>query len=69
MLAVGCVPGVGVSVGSRLVFSAVAEEMDSSGIGNKPYVIDLNNTDRYPLMEPFNSTFFCATDYPAKNIN
>jgi len=34
-----------------------AKEIDNSGIGNKPYVIDLNNTDRYPLVEPFNRTF------------
>jgi parallel beta-helix repeat protein len=33
-----------------------ASEIDSSGIGDTPYVIDSNNTDRYPLMEPFNST-------------
>ena len=35
-----------------------AAEIDNSGIGNTPYVIDANNSDRYPLMEPFNSTFF-----------
>jgi predicted phage tail protein len=40
--------------------------MDSSGIGNKPYVIDLNNTDRYPLTEPFNSTFFALQITPPK---
>jgi parallel beta-helix repeat protein len=31
-----------------------ANMIDNSGIGDKPYVIDSNNTDRYPLMEPFN---------------
>jgi hypothetical protein len=35
-----------------------AQEIGSSGIGNIPYEIDANNIDRYPLMEPFNSTFF-----------
>lgn len=35
-----------------------AKEIDSSGIGNKPYIIDTKNSDRYPLMQPFNSTFF-----------
>jgi parallel beta-helix repeat protein len=30
-----------------------AVENDSSGIWNAPYVIDVNNTDRYPLMGPF----------------
>jgi parallel beta-helix repeat protein len=33
-----------------------ATEIDSSGIGDKLYVIDSNNTDRYPLMEPFTTT-------------
>ena len=32
-----------------------AIENDSSGIWNTPYVIDSNNTDRYPLMGPFNT--------------
>jgi parallel beta-helix repeat protein len=27
-----------------------ASEIDSSGIGNTPYVIDANNTDHYPLL-------------------
>jgi parallel beta-helix repeat protein len=41
-----------------------AVEIDKSGIGNTSYVIDeslanlANNTDRYPLMKPFNSTFY-----------
>ena len=34
------------------------KEIDNSGIGDTPYLIDANNTDRYPLMKPFNSTFF-----------
>jgi parallel beta-helix repeat protein len=29
-----------------------ATELDDSGIGDTPYVIDINNQDRYPLMEP-----------------
>jgi hypothetical protein len=29
-------------------------EVDNSGTGSTPYVIDANNTDRYPLMEPYN---------------
>jgi len=33
-----------------------ASEIDNSGIGNTPYVIDANNTDHYPLMAPFGST-------------
>jgi nitrous oxidase accessory protein NosD len=28
-------------------------ETGSDGIGDTPYVIDENNTDRYPLMAPF----------------
>lgn len=31
-----------------------ASEVDNSGIGNTPYVIDENNTDNYPLLLPFN---------------
>ena len=30
-----------------------AGEIDDSGIWDKPYVIDENNTDRYPLMMPY----------------
>jgi parallel beta-helix repeat protein len=32
-----------------------AAEFDSSGIWNTSYVIDVNNTDRYPLMGPFHA--------------
>jgi parallel beta-helix repeat protein len=32
----------------------------SDGIGDTPYIIDANNTDRYPLMAPFN-TFSAGT--------
>jgi parallel beta-helix repeat protein len=31
-----------------------AEELDSSGIWETPYIIDENNQDRYPLMNPLN---------------
>jgi parallel beta-helix repeat protein len=34
-----------------------ASEIGSSGIGDTSYRIRLDNVDRYPLMEPFNSTF------------
>lgn len=34
-----------------------AGEIGDSGIGDRPYTIDAHNTDRYPLLEPFNSTF------------
>ncbi len=33
-----------------------AVEIDASGIGNTPYVIDQNNIDRYPLMQQVNIT-------------
>jgi parallel beta-helix repeat protein len=33
-----------------------ATEIGNSGIGNMPYVIDSQNEDRYPLMEPFTTT-------------
>jgi hypothetical protein len=32
-----------------------AVENDSSAIWNTPYVINVNNTDRYPLMAPFHT--------------
>ncbi len=32
-----------------------ATEVDSSGIGNTPYVIDQNNVDNYPLIQQANS--------------
>jgi parallel beta-helix repeat protein len=31
-----------------------AAEVDTSGIGGTPYIIDENNTDNYPLLTPFN---------------
>lgn len=34
-----------------------AAEIDSTGIGDKPYVIDSQNKDRYPLMAPFGTSF------------
>ena len=33
-----------------------AKELDSSGIWNTPYVIDANNQDRYPLINPWTPT-------------
>jgi len=32
-------------------------ETGSDGIGDTPYVIDANNTDRFPLMKPWNTYF------------
>jgi nitrous oxidase accessory protein NosD len=33
-----------------------ASEVDSSGIGDTPYVIDASNIDQYPLMVPYNTS-------------
>jgi YVTN family beta-propeller protein/parallel beta-helix repeat protein len=33
-----------------------ATEIDNSGIGNTPYIIDSQNNDRYPLMKPSTTT-------------
>ena len=33
-----------------------ASMIDNSGIGNTPYVIDAQNKDNYPLMEPYNAS-------------
>jgi parallel beta-helix repeat protein len=44
-----------------------ATEIDGSGIWNTPYVIDANNTDRYPLMSPWSSVEARATPV-GKNV-
>ena len=41
-----------------------AAEIGSSAIGNTPFAVDSNNTDRYPLIEPFNSTFYTLQTTP-----
>ena len=43
-----------------------AAQIGNSGIGNMPYIIDAQNKDRYPLMEPFNSTFYALETTPPK---
>jgi len=40
-----------------------AHEIDNTGIGNKQYIIDANNTDNYPLMQRYN-TFLAAHPTP-----
>ena len=37
--------------------ATTGKEIDGSGISNKPYVIDGQNKDRYPLIQPFSSSF------------
>jgi len=40
-----------------------AQELDGSGLWNTPYVIDENNRDRYPLMNPWvNIEAYCHTE-------
>jgi parallel beta-helix repeat protein len=43
----------------------------SDGIGDTPYVIDANNTDRYPLMGTFNqfSVNWAGREYPVTTIS
>jgi parallel beta-helix repeat protein len=43
-----------------------AKEIDNSGIGSTPYVIDAQNKDRYPLMKPFNGAFYALQTAPPK---
>jgi parallel beta-helix repeat protein len=53
-----------------------ANEIDNSGIGDKPYLIEYgidsqngafnNNTDNYPLVRPFNSTFYALQNSQPK---
>jgi parallel beta-helix repeat protein len=45
-----------------------ATEIDSSGIGDTPYVVYTNNTDRYPLMESFNKFYVLATTPPKISV-
>jgi parallel beta-helix repeat protein len=41
-----------------------ARQIGSSGVGDTPYVIDANNTDHYPLMEPFTGAFHALQTAP-----
>jgi len=41
-----------------------ATEIDASGIGNTPYVIDQNNTDYYPLMQQVDISLPAPTPKP-----
>jgi parallel beta-helix repeat protein len=43
-----------------------AVEIDNSGIGNTPYVIDSQNKDRYPLMEPFTAATYLLQTTPPR---
>ena len=38
-----------------------AQEIDSSGIGNTPYIVSSNNSDNFPLLKPF-------TNKPLENV-
>jgi hypothetical protein len=35
-----------------------ATEIDDSGLGSEPYIINAENRDNYPLLEPFNATAY-----------
>jgi hypothetical protein len=41
----------------------------SDGIGDTPYVIDANNTDRYPLMAPLNAFYAGTWNGVAYNVD
>jgi parallel beta-helix repeat protein len=41
--------------GTDLFCGRYQNETGSDGIGDSPYMIDQNNVDRYPLMQPYNS--------------
>jgi hypothetical protein len=43
-----------------------AKQIGSSGIGDTAYVIDAQNKDRYPLMEPFTGAFYALQTAPPK---
>jgi parallel beta-helix repeat protein len=40
-------------------------DANGDGIGDTPYVIDTNNTDRYPLMKPFSNFLHSSTPSPS----
>jgi len=42
-----------------------ATEIDASGIGDTPYVIYNNNTDRFPLMKPFSIPEIAIPEFPS----
>jgi parallel beta-helix repeat protein len=67
----GCVWDAGFPLGGNywsnyLTRYPNASEIDSSGIGDTPYRIRLDNVDWYPLMEPFNSTFGALQTTPPR---
>jgi hypothetical protein len=41
-----------------------AGEIDGSEVGNTPYVIDEQNVDQYPLLQPFDSTLYAPRIMP-----
>jgi parallel beta-helix repeat protein len=67
----GCVWDAGYPLGGNywsnyLTRYPNASEIDSSGIGDTPYRIRLDNVDWYPLVEPFNSTFGALQTTPPR---
>jgi hypothetical protein len=42
-----------------------ATEIDNSGVGDTPYVIDANNIDPYPLMAPYSSSILNVSPVPS----
>ena len=54
-------------VGVDLCSGPQQNEPGSDGIGDAPYVIDANNTDNYPLMNPYSSNSLCVVIAPASS--
>ena len=46
-----------------------AEELNDSGIWDTPYVIDANNQDNYPLVEPWTPTIKATVDIDPNTLN
>jgi len=56
-------------IGTDLYSGTYQNKTGSDGIGDTPYVIDLNNTDNYPLMKPYAGPHDIGITYAATSKN
>jgi parallel beta-helix repeat protein len=55
--------------GSDLFLGENQDQLGSDGIGDTHYIIDENNTDRYPLMNPWTPTIKATVDFEPDTLN